>query len=57
MNAYEPTSLQTAVNSAMAEQNLRKRFGLRLGHRERTDRLDRHDGPTTMVMVNSLSAI
>jgi hypothetical protein len=43
-----PVSLQTAVNTAMVEQNLRKRFGLRLGHRERTDRLDRHDGPTTM---------
>ena len=43
-----PVSLQEAVNSAMAEQNLRKRFDLRLGHRERTDRLDRHDGPTPM---------
>ena len=43
-----PVSLQNAVNSAMAEQNLRKRFDLRLGRRERTARLDRHDGPTLM---------
>ena len=37
-----PVSLQNVVNSAMAEQNLRKRFDLRLGCRERTDRLDGH---------------
>ena len=43
-----PVSLQNSVNSAMAEQNLRRRFDLRLGRRERTDRLDRHDGPTSM---------
>jgi hypothetical protein len=43
-----PVSLQNAVNSAMAEQKLRKRFDLRLGCRERTERLDIYDGPTPM---------
>jgi len=43
-----PVSLQNAINSAMAEQNLRKRFDLRLGRMERTDRLDRYDEPTPM---------
>ena len=35
-----PVSFQNAANSAMAEHNLRKRFNLRLGRRERTDKLD-----------------
>ena len=35
-----PVSFQNAVNSAMAEHNLRKRLHLRLGRRERRDMLD-----------------
>ena len=38
----------TGCVSYFLQRYLRKRFDLRLDRMERTDRLDRHDGPTPM---------